>query len=104
MGLVALLHVYSWCSKCSLVLMSCTHETLTGAEQPWKMTDSAPDYIDRMLTAIVGIEIGIDRIAGKWKLSQNREDRDRVHAAEELRKRGEHSLSAAMLKAVPGKQ
>jgi transcriptional regulator len=76
-----------------------THEGRTGAERPWKMTDSAPEYIDRMLTAIVGIEIEITRMVGKWKVSQNRDERDRVGAAEELRKRGETVLADAILAA-----
>ena len=78
-----------------------THEGRTGAAQPWKMTDSASEYIDRMLGAIVGIEIEITRMVGKWKVSQNRDERDRVGAAEELRKRGETALAEAML-AVKG--
>jgi len=73
------------------------NEARTGAERPWRMTDSAPEYIDRMLEAIVGIEIEITAMAGKWKLSQNKEERDRVQAAEELRRRGEHVLAEAML-------
>jgi transcriptional regulator len=60
------------------------------------MTDSASDYIDQMLKAIVGIEIEITRLVGKWKLSQNREERDRLSAAEELRKRGNEAMSTAM--------
>lgn len=76
-----------------------THEGRTGAARPWKMTDSSPDYIDKMLSAIVGIEIEIVRMAGKWKVSQNREDRDRIGAAEELQKRGETELAEAMLAA-----
>jgi transcriptional regulator len=72
------------------------HEARTDAERPWKMTDSAPDYIDQMLKAIVGIEIEITRLIGKWKLSQNREERDRLSAAEELRKRGDEAMSTAM--------
>ena len=63
------------------------------------MSDSAKEYIDQMLTAIVGIEIRITRMVGKWKLSQNREGRDRVTAAEELRKRNEEVISGAMLDA-----
>jgi transcriptional regulator len=80
-----------------------THEAETGSPQPWKMTDSAPDYIAQMLSAIVGIEIEITRIVGKWKLSQNKEERDRVNAAEELRKRGEQEVSGAMLRTVASK-
>jgi transcriptional regulator len=76
------------------------HEAHTGSDRPWKMTDSSKDYIDQMLTAIVGIEIEITRLLGKWKLSQNREERDRINAAEELRKRGEQVTSTAMLNAV----
>lgn len=76
------------------------NEARTGSDRPWKMTDSPKAYIDQMLAAIVGIEIEITRLIGKWKLSQNREERDRINAAEELRKRGEHAMSAAMLNAV----
>lgn len=75
-----------------------THEAGTGAPRPWKMTDSAPEYIDQMLAAIVGIEVEVTRMVGKWKLSQNKEERDRLGAGEELRKRGEAVISAAMLK------
>ncbi|MGB8301210.1 MAG: FMN-binding negative transcriptional regulator [Azonexus sp.] len=39
--------------------------------QPWAVTDAPTDYIERMLGAIVGIEIGITRLLGKWKVSQN---------------------------------
>ena len=76
------------------------HEARTGADKPWKMTDSSKEYIDQMLSAIVGIEIEITKMIGKWKLSQNREERDRINAAEELRKRGEDVMSAAMLTAL----
>ena len=64
--------------------------------KPWKMGDSAPEYIDGMLKAIVGIEIAITRLEGKAKLSQNREDRDRLNAAEVLLTQGEVGLAQAM--------
>jgi len=79
------------------------NEARAGSDKPWRMTDSSKEYIDQMLTAIVGIEIEITRMVGKWKLSQNREERDRVNAAEELRRRGEQGVSAAMLTAVVAK-
>jgi transcriptional regulator len=74
------------------------HEARSN-EKPWRMTDSEPAYIDDMLTKIVGIEVVPERIVVKSKLSQNKEDRDRVNAAEELAKRGEDEVSAAMLDA-----
>jgi transcriptional regulator len=76
------------------------NESRAGNARPWKMTDSDKAYIDQMLANIVGIEVEINRMIGKWKLSQNREERDRVNAAEELRKRGELAISAAMLNAI----
>jgi transcriptional regulator len=79
------------------------NEGRTGSERPWKMTDSSKEYIDQMLTAIVGIEIEITKMIGKWKLSQNKEERDRINAAEELRKRGEQVISSAMLDTVDNK-
>jgi transcriptional regulator len=79
------------------------HEARAGSPRPWKMTDSAPEYIEQMLAAIVGIEVEVTRMVGKWKLSQNKEERDRVSAADELRKRGEERLSAAMLGAPASK-
>ena len=67
--------------------------------RPWKMGDSAPEYIDGMLAAIVGIEVAIERIEGKSKLSQNREPRDRLGAADTLLARGEAELGQRMRKA-----
>jgi transcriptional regulator len=77
--------------------LTAVHEARTGSPKPWKMTDSSKEFIDQMLAAVVGIEIAVTRMAGKSKLGQNREDRDRVAAAEELRKRAEHEVSTAML-------
>jgi transcriptional regulator len=70
------------------------HES--GEPRPWKMGDSAPEYIDGMLKAIVGIEISITRLEGKAKLSQNREARDRLSAATTLAEKGRESLSQVM--------
>ncbi len=52
-------------------------------EDPWKVSDAPPDYIDKQLAAIVGLEIRITRLVGKWKVSQNRpaQDQEGVLAA-----------------------
>ncbi len=49
-------------------------------EQPWHVSDAPSGYIDRMLKSIVGFEIPIDELTGKWKLSQNRQAEDRAGA------------------------
>jgi len=50
--------------------------------------------------SIVGIEVEITKMVGKWKLGQNKDERDRLHAAEELSKRGEKHIPAAMRRTV----
>ena len=50
----------------------------SGLPQPWGIHDAPADYIERMLSAIVGIELPLVRLEGKWKVSQNRNDADRA--------------------------
>jgi transcriptional regulator len=52
---------------------------------PWRMSDAPADFLDQMIGEIVGIEIGITRIVGKWKVSQNRSAEDRAGASAGLR-------------------
>ncbi|NYT44758.1 FMN-binding negative transcriptional regulator [Alcaligenaceae bacterium] len=73
-----------------------THEKQAEPDNPWKMTDSSPDYIARMLGAIVGIEIDIIRLLGKFKLSQNREQRDADGVVQALRDRHQDELVRLM--------
>ncbi|WP_455286618.1 FMN-binding negative transcriptional regulator [Cupriavidus necator] len=67
--------------------------------RPWKMGDSTPEYIDSMLRNIVGIEVAITSLVGKVKLSQNRESRDRLSAADTLEARGYGELAQSMRQA-----
>ena len=78
------------------VVARLTREHESSEPKPWRMGDSAPEYIDAMLRAIVGIEVAITRMDGKAKLSQNREERDRLSAAEALIQRGQAQLGKAM--------
>lgn len=59
---------------------------------PWRISDAPDDYLERMLGAIVGFEIPIGEIRGKWKLSQNRSAADRVEVASAL---GGHAEASA---------
>lgn len=43
---------------------------------PWKLSDAPADYLQSQMRAIVGIEIDVTSIVGKWKMSQNRQPRD----------------------------
>lgn len=71
-------------------------EAVAEPDRPWKMTDSSPDYISQMLAAIVGIEIEIERLVGKFKLSQNKDAADLAGAAAALDTRGHGALGQQM--------
>jgi len=72
------------------------HEARAGEAKPWKMSDSAADYINEMITKIVGIEIEITRLVGKRKLSQNKDDLDRITASQALASRDSPVIADAM--------
>ena len=79
-------------------------ETLTdhheaGQPQPWKISDAPEDHIEKSLRAIVGLEVAIERIEGKFKLSQNHPARNRAGVVAGLRERdgdGDAELAALM--------
>ena len=75
-------------------------ETLTTQHeaeraQPWGLGDAPEAYIERMLAAIVGLELRVTHIAGKFKLSQNREAADRAGVRQGLSATAVGDLMAA---------
>jgi transcriptional regulator len=56
--------------------LTATHEAPQA--RPWAVADAPSEYIDTMLRAIIGIEIELVALAGKWKVSQNRGAADRA--------------------------
>ena len=65
---------------------------------PWEVDDAPRDFIDGNCRAIIGIEIPLSRIEGKWKLSQNRPNHDRLGVINGLRAQGsEAKLTMAEL-------
>ena len=65
---------------------------------PWEVSDAPLDYVEKMLGAIVGIEIEVEAITGKWKVSQNRSAADREGVARTLAAEG--GEAEAMAQAV----
>lgn len=71
---------------------------------PWRLDDAPAGYIDKLLEAIIGIEIPITRLAGKWKVSQNRTESDRQGVAAGLRNIGNDRslvMADAILQKLP---
>jgi transcriptional regulator len=58
-------------------LQELTSQQEADRDHPWVVTDAPADYLAGMLKGIVGFEIPITRIEGKWKFSQNRSEKDR---------------------------
>jgi transcriptional regulator len=57
--------------------------------EPWALTDAPETFIEGMLRGIVGFRLAITRLEGKWKMSQNRDTKDRDGVVRGLRQRGE---------------
>lgn len=64
-----------------------------GRADPWHVSDAPPEYVEKLLGAIVGVEIPLTRLIGKWKLSQNRSVADRQGVVAGLEREG-HSAQA----------
>jgi transcriptional regulator len=62
-----------------------------GRAQPWSVKDAPERFVEAQLKGIVGIEIPIARIEGKWKVSQNRPEADRHGVVAGLRASGEET-------------
>jgi transcriptional regulator len=67
-----------------------------GRDQPWKISDAPTSYIEGLLRAIVGFEIRIEKLDGKYKLSQNRDAADYAGAREGLAQDGHQDVARLM--------
>jgi len=68
-----------------------------GRTERWRVSDAPGDYLESMLAAIVGFEITVTRIVGKFKGSQNRPAVDRAQVAAALRSEGRDADEVAQL-------
>lgn len=71
---------------------------------PWSVTDAPADYVRKQLRAIVGVELRVERVEAKAKLSQNRSDADRagvVRGLEADGAAGDVEVAAAMRRLEP---
>lgn len=70
-----------------------------GRPAPWKLEDAPDDYLQKLLAQIVGIEVQIARITGKWKMSQNQTPANRAGVESGLREEGGAAAQVAELMA-----
>jgi len=77
--------------KLGVIVRDLTEAYESSLEKPWE-----PKYKESLLNAIIGIEIEISEIQCKYKLSQNRSEKDQNQVTEHLKKKGSVKLSEAM--------
>ena len=68
----------------------------SGRPEPWSMGGTPPGFIDKMVPVIIGFTLVVERLDGKFKLSQNRPGNDAKRVAEALESGGEPGLAALM--------
>ena len=69
---------------------------------PWAVSDAPADYVETMLGAIVGIELPLAALVGKWKVTQNRSAADRAGVADGIVREGGDAALAAEVRAPGG--
>ena len=61
-----------------------TTQSEAAMPTPWAVSDAPPEYIEKLIHAIVGIEIVVTKLFGKWKVSQNQPERNQASVEEGL--------------------
>ena len=69
---------------------------------PWAVSDAPEPFVEAQMRGIVGIEVPIQKIEGKWKVSQNQPEPNRLGVQAGLRAEGEHNEAMAVLVAERG--
>lgn len=82
-------------------LESLTVHNEAGFEHPWAVSDAPHEFTSKLLEVIVGIEIVITELNGKWKASQNRSDQDRSSVSSGLTSCGQYEM-AELVKSFGG--
>jgi transcriptional regulator len=93
------IHEHAWLMA---LVEKLTQAHESGMPSPWRVADAPADYVARRLDAIVGIEIPVRRIEGKWKVSQNQRPADRFGIAAGLRARPESAAMARLMEERSG--
>ncbi len=71
-----------------------TEKHESGRAAPWGVGDAPPEYVAKLLDAIVGFTLRITRLEGKWKMSQNRTQEDIAGVRKGLAEDGGHEQLA----------
>jgi transcriptional regulator len=90
-GTVKVIDDVAWLKK---QITALTNHQESQFESGWKVSDAPAAYIDAEIRGIIGIEIALSSIEGKWKVSQNRNQNDRAGVSRNLNELGNQKMSA----------
>jgi transcriptional regulator len=107
----AVAHVYGRLAVCDdkewlrgfLPQLTAAHEA--RFEKPWQVSDAPSDYLDKMMAAIVGLELTATRVVAKWKVSQNQPAANKatlLSALRQSREPGEQAMATLVAAHVEG--
>lgn len=82
------------------IVADLTQAMENARQSTWRISDAPVDYIEKMLNAIVGIELTITRVQAKWKVTQNRDAADRGGVADGLNVSGASERDVRMSQIV----
>lgn len=94
-GALSFIHDDDWILQ---MIDRLTTQQEAAQPSPWSVSDAPDEYIKKMLTAVVGIEIEVSSIVGQWKLSQNQPEKNKQGVVSGLsQEQGENSQKIAEL-------
>ena len=94
-GRARIVHDAHWLSE-QINALTTTHEN--GRRDPWSVDDAPKNFIQAQIKGIVGLQIAIDDIEGKWKMSQNRPEPDRTGVVDGYQNDGATAMAALVRK------
>jgi transcriptional regulator len=90
-GVARVIDDASWLKR---QITALTNQQEASQANPWKVSDAPTDYIDAQIKGLIGLEIKVTGLEGKWKVSQNRSLKDRKGVAENLSIQGSAEMAA----------
>ncbi len=101
-GYLSFIHDLEWNLN---IINKLTEQQESNQKKPWSTNDAPKDYIEKMLSAIVGVDIHIHSITGKWKASQNQANINKQGIIDALSNsdQNEHHTMANLVKEHTGK-
>lgn len=97
-GVLRVMDDVVWIRK-QLEAMTTHHEA--AFPQPWVVSDAPSDFIENIIQQIVGIEITLTRLLGKWKVSQNQPAENQRSIIQGLRKSGQVEMAGLVAAKTP---